>query len=236
MRVWQPADVHGQLAVYEWLVTSARRHDVQAILLAGDLLGCLDGFATPEDAQRHEAKTLSDVLGAAGVPVLYIMGNDDLVELDSRAPEVQSIHGRRVACGRFSFVRVPVFAAVHGRRLREARVGHCGHFLRIVTGLVDSTAVDFMSHRPALDILDPGFGETHIGSASLRAFLERHGFLAHAHGHSHAGFGRCGKHFNVASAGQARAMIVDLETMQHERLGGRKERARSLAALHPAAV
>jgi Icc-related predicted phosphoesterase len=199
-------------------VTSARRHDVQAILLAGDLLGCLDGFATPEDAQRHEAKILIDVLGAAGVPVLYIMGNDDLVELDSRAPEVQSIHGRRVACGRFSFVGYQYSLPFMGGVFEKPESGIAAD-LASLTGLVDSTTV-FMSHSPALDILDPGFGETHIGSASLRAFLERHGFLAHVHGHSHAGFGHCGKHFNVASAGQARAMIVDLETMQHERLGG----------------
>jgi len=41
-------------------------------------------------------------------------------------------------------------------------------------------------------------------------------FLAHIHGHSHAGFGRNGKHFNVASAGRQRAMVLDTETMKHE--------------------
>jgi hypothetical protein len=37
----------------------------------------------------------------------------------------------------------------------------------------------------------------------------------HVHGHSHAGFGRQGKHFNVASARRRRAMAIDLETMRH---------------------
>jgi Icc-related predicted phosphoesterase len=203
--------------VYEWLLTSARRYDVQAILLAGDLLGCLDGFETPEDAQRHEARILSELLGTAGVPVLYIMGNDDLVELDSRAPGVQSIHGRRVTYGRFSFVGYQYSLLFMGGVFEKTESGIAAD-LAALTSLVDSDTV-FMTHSPAFDILDPGFGETRIGSESLRGFLEGNAFLAHVHGHSHAGFGRVGKHFNVASAGQARAMIVDLETMQHETLG-----------------
>jgi Icc-related predicted phosphoesterase len=38
MRVLASADVHGRLAVYEWLLTVARQHNVDAIVLAGDLL------------------------------------------------------------------------------------------------------------------------------------------------------------------------------------------------------
>jgi Calcineurin-like phosphoesterase len=78
MRILACADVHGRPAVYQWLVATAREHEVEAILLAGDLLGCPDGFDSPEDAQRYEAQTVIGVLEAAGVPVLYIMGNGDL--------------------------------------------------------------------------------------------------------------------------------------------------------------
>jgi hypothetical protein len=37
--------------------------------------------------------------------------------------------------------------------------------------------------------------------------------------HSHAGFGRQGNHFNVASAARMRSMIIDLETMGHQVVG-----------------
>lgn len=77
----------------------------------------------------------------------------------------------------------------------------------------------FVSHSPAFGILDPGFGDSQIGSRSLREFLEANPCRAHIHGHSHAGFGRKDNHFNVASAGQARAMIIDLETLQHQLFG-----------------
>ena len=77
----------------------------------------------------------------------------------------------------------------------------------------------FVSHSPALGILDPGFGDIHIGSSSLREFLEAYPFRAHIHGHSHAGFGRQGNHFNVASAARMRSMIIDLETLRHQVVG-----------------
>jgi Icc-related predicted phosphoesterase len=81
--------------------------------------------------------------------------------------------------------------------------------------LVDPDTV-FVSHSPALGILDPGFEETRIGSAAIRDFLARHPVRAHIHGHSHAGFGRQGRHFNVAAGGRARAVVLDLETMEHQ--------------------
>src|SRR5205814_5814808 len=104
MRVLASADVHGKRPVYDWLIAIARKRRVDAIVLAGDLLGYLDGFDTPESAQLHEASMLLELLAGAEVPVLYIMGNDDLIELESRSDRVQSIHGRQVECGRFNFV------------------------------------------------------------------------------------------------------------------------------------
>jgi len=54
-------------------------------VLAGDLLGVPDGFTTVEEAQRQDAGTIASILRGAKVPVLYIMGNDDLVELEPRS-------------------------------------------------------------------------------------------------------------------------------------------------------
>jgi Icc-related predicted phosphoesterase len=217
MKVLASADVHGRLEVYEWLLNAARQHDVQVILLGGDLLGCPDGFDTPEDAQRHEAGTVIDMLDTAGVPVLYIMGNDDLVELDSRSTRVQSIHGRRVTFGGFHFVgyqySLPFMGGVFEKPDADIDAD-----LASLTSLVDAHTV-FVTHSPVLGILDPGLGESRIGSESLRRFLERNPCLVHVHGHSHAGFGRLGKHVNVASAGRSRAMILNLETLEHQVLG-----------------
>jgi Icc-related predicted phosphoesterase len=77
----------------------------------------------------------------------------------------------------------------------------------------------FVSHSPALGILDPGLGKTRIGSSALREFLQRNPFRVHIYGHSHAGFGRQDLHFNVASAGRERAMILNLKTREHQIVG-----------------
>jgi Icc-related predicted phosphoesterase len=214
MRILASADVHGRAAVYEWLLTTARQQQVDLIVLAGDLLGCPDGFDTAEDAQRHDAKALSELLPTATAPVVYIMGNDDLVELDSRTDRVQSIHGRRVTVGPFNFVGYQYSLPFMGGVFEKPEDG-IETDLAGLTSLVDSQTV-FISHSPAFGILDSGIGERAIGSHSLRRFLGDNRFLVHVHGYSHEGFGRAGNHFNVASAGQWRAMILDLVTLQHQ--------------------
>jgi len=217
MRILACADLHGRRAVYEWLLTSAREHHAEVIVLAGDLLGCLDGFDTPEQAQRHEANRLVELLETASATVLYIMGNDDLVELDSTSDRVLSIHGRQIECGRFRFAgyqySLPFMGGTFEKSDAEVRIDLAG-----LPGPFDAATV-VVSHSPAFGILDPGFGDSHIGSESLRQFLEAHPYRAHIHGHSHAGFGRSGSHFNVASAGRHRAMMIDLDTLQHHVLG-----------------
>jgi len=217
MKVLASADVHGKWPVYDWLLNAAGEHHVDVIVLAGDLLGCPDGFNTPEEAQRHQAHILTELLESAGVPVLYIMGNDDLVELNSLSERVQSIQGRRVAFARFAFVGYQYSLPFMGGTFEKPESEIHTDLASFAT-LLDAQTV-FVSHSPALGILDPGFGEAQIGSSSIRDLLVASPFRAHIHGHSHAGFGRDRSHFNVASAGRARAMLLDLQTMQHQFLG-----------------
>jgi Icc-related predicted phosphoesterase len=197
-----------------WLTRTASEHDVDAIVLAGDLFGCLGGFATPEAAQEHEAELVAELLDRAGFPVFYIMGNDDLVELNSPYERVQSIHDRRVQFGPYSFVGYQYSLPFTGGTFEKPEASIKAD-LAALEKLLDAGTI-LVSHSPVLGILDPGSDETRIGSSSLRDLLERNPVRAHIHGHSHAGFGRHGTHFNVASAGRERAMILDLETMEHQ--------------------
>ena len=217
MRILAIADVHGRRPIYDWLLAAARENRVEAMILAGDLLGCPDGFDTPEEAQRHDAEQLIGLLDAAGLPVLYVMGNDDLVELDSASERVQSIHGRRAQLGRFRFVGYQYSLPFMGGAFEKPEAEIEADLVPFAALLDDETV--FVSHTPAFGTLDPGFGEVQIGSTAVRKLLDRNRFRAHIHGHSHAGFGRQGKHLNVASAGRARAMILDLETLRHCVLG-----------------
>jgi Icc-related predicted phosphoesterase len=72
-----------------------------------------------------------------------------------------------------------------------------------------------VTHCPARGVLDSGVLGRNIGSTSIRDLIAARRPRAHIHGHCHAAFGREGRHFNVASARQKRAMIIDLDTLQH---------------------
>jgi Icc-related predicted phosphoesterase len=139
------------------------------------------------------------------------------VELDPGVPDIQSLHARRLQHGPVSFVgyqySLPFMGGVFEKS--EAEISSD---LVAMAPLLDRTAV-FVTHSPAFGVLDPGIGDVPVGSRSLHALLESRPCRAHVHGHSHAGFGRWGNRFNVAAGGRHRAVVLDLETMQHRILG-----------------
>lgn len=214
MRILAAADLHGLRPVYEWLLATAREHHVDAIVLAGDLLGYPDGFDTPEAAQHEEARVTVRILTTAAAPVFYIMGNDDLVELNSLFRHVQSIHSRGLKLGPYNFVGYQYALPFMGGVFEKAD-DEIARDLATMTRLMDEKTV-FVSHSPAHGLLDQGMAGERIGSVAIQKFLDQHPFRAHIHGHCHEEFGRVGNHFNVASARRRRAMIIDLDSMEHE--------------------
>ena len=214
MRLLAGADFHGDREVRRWFVAKARELDVDAIVLAGDILGFPGEVDDAEEDQAIDARHLEADLLAAERPVLFIMGNDDLIDFDPRGEQFLPLHDRRVEIGDFNFVgyqySLPWMGGIFEKPDDEIESG-----LEEVEGYVDDRTV-FVTHSPAFGILDPGFGPKKIGSRSLRLFLEAHPVRAHIHGHSHGGFGREGVHFNVACARHRRAMLIDLRSLGHE--------------------
>ena len=188
---------------------------VEAVVLAGDLLGVPDGFASVEEAQRADARSVCAVLAnlPAALPVFYIMGNDDWIDLDPAPGRVQTLHMIRRDYGGFNFVgyqyTLPFMGGVFEKPEQEI-----GEDLLQLERLVDDRTV-LVTHGPARGILD----STRLGpagSTSLRDLVLRHRIRAHIHGHIHGSFGRIDHRFNVAAGRQGRAMIIDLATMEHE--------------------
>jgi Icc-related predicted phosphoesterase len=185
------------------------------VVLAGDLLGVPDGFASVEDAQRADATEICSLLRErlASLPVLYIMGNDDWIDLGPETGHMQSLHMTRRDYGGFNFVgyqcTLPFMGGVFERT--EPQIAED---LVALEGSLDERTV-LVTHSPAAGVLD----STQLGpagSASLRDLLLRYKVRAHIHGHIHGSFGRVDQHFNVAAGRQRRAMIIDLSTMGHE--------------------
>jgi Icc-related predicted phosphoesterase len=141
------------------------------------------------------------------------MGNDDFIELDAPLPNHRSVNCRRLAFGGFNVVgyqhTLPFMGGIHEKPEHEMEED----FARLENDIDQATVL--VTHGPAYGTLDRVSYGLHVGSRSLRDVIEGHLPRAHVHGHIHGCFGRSGRHFNVASAGHRRAMMIDLETMEH---------------------
>ena len=217
MRILAASDLHGNLETYRWIIGVAEDRNAELIVLAGDLLGSGDNGDTIERAQRRDATRLVSILGALFVPVFYIMGNDDWVELTSPGERVRSLHRGRVDRDGFNFVgyqcTLPFMGGVN-ERSEEAIASE----LLPLESLMDERTI-LVTHSPVAGVLDSTLlGQA--GSVSIRDAIRRRGVRAHIHGHVHESFGRDGRHFNVAAGRQRRAMLIDLNSMIHEVLEG----------------
>jgi Icc-related predicted phosphoesterase len=141
------------------------------------------------------------------------MGNDDNVSLDYQDEVVQPIHGRRVEMGPCNFVGYeftpPSFVGQAFVKPDEEIAAD----LKLLEPLLDEQTI-LVTHAPAFGSLDEVFGES-VGSRSIADLLRRRPVLAHIHGHIHSQFGRDGNHFNTASAGECRAMLIEVPSLQH---------------------
>ncbi len=218
MRLIALADVHGYHKVYDWLVDLVGVEDPDAVVLAGDLLGWGGDCNTNEEAQAADRLQVLHRLSEIKRPIIYVMGNDDWIELDAPIPSHQSVHGRRINIGSFNFVgyqyTLPIMGGVH-----EKPEGEIEKDLALLEAEINHTTV-LVTHGPAYGTLDRVHGGEHVGSTSLRDLVQRTAPRVHIHGHIHQEFGRTGRHFNVASAGMKRAMVIDLLTMEHRVIEG----------------
>ncbi len=206
MRVLAIADIHGVVSVYKWLVGLASEEQVDLVVLAGDLFG-----SGGEEQHREQARKIIGLLKKAPVPLFYLMGNDDFVHLDYEDERIKPIHGRRLMWGGYGFAgyqySLPFVGGIFEKPEEEIQED-----LKSLSELLDARTV-LVTHSPAYGELDQVWDHSHVGSRSLAALLERKPVLAHIHGHIHECFGRDENHFNVAAAGQRRAVLIDLPSL-----------------------
>ena len=217
MRILAMSDLHGFPEVYEAVVTFAREHGPDAVVLAGDLLRPLPGGETLFDRFLAGARWMSEALDGVLCPVYYIMGNDDLVEWDAPQERFRSVHGRRLEQGGYGFVgyqfSLPFREGIYEKPEEEVEVD-----LAALENLVDERTV-LVTHMPAWSDLDIECTWP-AGSRSLLRLIEERKPRVHIHGHLHSRFGRDGVHFNVSSGGKLRGMLIDLEDLSHVVQGG----------------
>ena len=208
LRVLAAADLHGILTVYDWLVEEANR-SADLLILAGDLFtGDL-----PENQKRRSGKIL-EILRRVSVPTLYLMGNDDEIELGYEDKLIRPLHGRVIEVGGFRFAGYQHSPPFVGDVFVRTEEEIAAELRQLEPQVLPDTVL--VTHSPARGVADVTFGGERAGSTALRDFLERVPVRAHIHGHIHESFGREGKHFNVAAAGTCRAMRIALPSLESE--------------------
>ncbi len=208
MRIWAIADIHGVLPIYEWLVDSAKQHQADAVVIAGDLFA-----GDLEEGQQRQAAEIVPILQRLPMPCYYLMGNDDNVSLGYEDERIQPLHGRKLVCAGQALAGYEYTPPFVGQRFVK-REKEIARDLRALESLWEPQAV-LVTHTPALGTLDCVAGSEHVGSRAVAEFLRRRPMLAHIHGPIHSAFGREGNHFNVAAAGQRRAIVIELPSLRH---------------------
>lgn len=209
MRVLAIADIHGVMDVYDWLPDAISDNCADALILAGDLL--LGGW---EEEQSEQARTfVLPLLHKIPVPMFFIMGNDDHIELGSESGTMRSVHGKRLDFGHYKIAGYqyspPFVGSCHEKQEEEIAAD-----LLKMEQFFDETTI-LVTHSPAYGYVDQIYSGHHVGSHALSDCLERKNCLCHIHGHIHHSFGRSENHFNVAADGKPQAMIIDLPSLAH---------------------
>ena len=217
MRILAIADIHGEIGVYKWLRDAVSDYGADTLILAGDLL--MGGW---EEEQSEQARTVvMPLLLTIPVPIFFIMGNDDHIELEPENEKIKSVHGRRLEYGTYGIVGYqyspPFVGGCHEKPEEEIAADLCQ-----MEPLLDEDTI-LVTHSPAFGYVDQIYSGYQVGSHALAGLLERKNALCHIHGHIHHSFGDAGNHFNVACGGRRRAMIIDVPSLSHSVVEGKQK-------------
>lgn len=180
MRILAIADFHGSLEASKRAAFKAKNIDADVIVICGDITH----FGSIEDAE----KVLSP-LTALQLPVLYVPGNCDSPSLiEKEIKDVQCIHGKCQAIGNLSFIgagSIPI-NRVHPSPLE---ISEEEIFAALTQGLRQcgsQRSVIVVAHSPPVNTkLDIAHFGGHVGSPSLRHFIEQNQPLMVFCGHIH---------------------------------------------------
>ena len=214
MQILASADLHGDLDIYEWLVGVTVNTKPDVLVMAGDLLNGSGVFGTVEEAQRANALEILNIISRVNQPVLYLMGNDDMIELEPNVDSIRSINNTSIEIGGLNFVGYQYSLPFMGG-IFEKSEDNIRDDLSSLYSLVDDRTV-LVTHSPAYGILDIGILDLPAGSMAIKELVEDRKPLIHIHGHIHAEFGVQGRHFNVAAAGHKRVVLIDTDTMEYQ--------------------
>jgi uncharacterized protein len=171
------SDIHGDEARVRRMIP--RLKDVDLVVLAGDITNF---------GGRDEAARIIEPLRATGVAMIAVHGNCDLMDVASYLEETGiSLHRRHRVIDGICFAGVGGSLPCPVRTPIEYTEDEFGRYLsEAVTGVPEDMPLVLVCHQPPYDTTNDRIASgLHVGSHSLRDFIDTHRplacFTAHIH-------------------------------------------------------
>ena len=199
MKVLVGTDFHGDEGAFEGFASKAEEEHAEVLVICGDITH----FGT-----LREAKYLLSLLSGLRVPLLFVPGNCDppsLVGVDIEG--ARCIQGENVSYGDLTFLGVGGSPPTPFSTPFEMSEEEITNVLCLASAnLGDNRWLVLISHAPPYDTrLDEAFMGQHVGSSSVRKFIEERNPSIVFCGHIHEARGK--DHINstiVVNPGPAR--------------------------------
>jgi len=174
-------DIHGEVSRVREISSELAEADV--VLLVGDIT---------HFGREREAQQVVDLIRSGNPRVLAVPGNCDYPDVeDYLIREGLSIHRRNAVLDGVGFVGVGGSLICPGRTPNEASEDDFEQYLaESVSELPPDVPLVLVAHQPPFETVNDmtNIGK-HVGSRSVRGFIERHQPLICFTGHIHEGIG-----------------------------------------------
>lgn len=178
MKLFALADLHGSEAILKKMVKSTAMRGADCILVAGDV--AVNDLAS--------ARGLLKLIGSLGKPAFFVPGNMDSPALASieEVDGVKCLHGKRARLGEFSVVGVGGGPSSFLSTPFELPESELKRLLEEAFSGLESGKFILLSHAPPKNTkLDKVSSGLHVGSSSIRKFVEEREPALAVSGHIH---------------------------------------------------
>jgi hypothetical protein len=179
LRILISSDYHGNAVAFQKIATEAQKLGANCLIVCGDITNF---------GSAKQAKNLLSIFENMDIPVLFVPGNCDLPSvLEVETENCFNLHGKCVKLDNFNFVGVggsPIGPLHTPLEFSEDEIDDLLNFA--LSKCPKNDKLILISHTPPLDTkLDLAFNGEHIGSESVKLFIEEKKPIAVFCGHVH---------------------------------------------------
>ena len=179
LRILVSSDFHGSLSAFQKVADESKRLEVNLLVVCGDITN----FGTAKQAE----KLLSN-LDELEFPVLFVPGNCDMPSvLEVETKNCFNLHGKCIELDNYVFIGVggaPLSPLQTPLEFPEEEISETLEVA--ISKCPKNKKLMLVSHTPPFNTkIDLAFNGEHIGSQSIRKFIEKHQpptvFCGHVH-------------------------------------------------------